>query len=203
MYSNPVTPKLFNYILQFMLKDDLDIEDMLGKPISGEEYIIYPSQLGHRKDLFQEIGTEYLSDESFRKLCYLHGSWQVPAVTSFLKEIYGLSDEQKALIELLLENAIIHGNENDPDKPISIKVLKGRNTAFKITDQGQGFYPKLIQEDFQNGNSYSRGLGSGTMFAAKCPQSLVRYSNQGRSVEVLCLNSTERPKPYFTNLDLE
>jgi anti-sigma regulatory factor (Ser/Thr protein kinase) len=112
-----------------------------------------------------------------------------------------LSDEQEVLLELLLENALIHGNQNDPSKPIDIKVIKGDHVAFKITDRGRGFYPELVLNDFLAGRPYSEYFGCGTKFAAKCTQSLVRYSRQGNSVEILFLKGQGMPKPYFIELN--
>lgn len=183
-----------------MFDNKSDFGEMAGETVSGIEYKISPSQLGQERNILEEFEDTDLSYEEFRQISSLHGSLVIPRLSGFFKEKYGLSEEQEGLLDLLLENAIIHGNENDPNREVSVKVLEGMNVAFKITDQGQGFYPRQVLEDFEKGRPYSKYFGWGTYFAAKCTQSLVRYSRQGNSVEVLFLKGDRMPKPYFSDI---
>ncbi|MBN2094612.1 MAG: hypothetical protein JW727_01055 [Candidatus Aenigmarchaeota archaeon] len=89
----------------------LDVGEMLGEIKRGERYVIFPSEIGERKDLFEELGGLEVSDTDFWKMCGLHGTWQIPGLPGLFREKYGLSDEQELLLEFLIENAIIHGNE--------------------------------------------------------------------------------------------
>jgi serine/threonine-protein kinase RsbW len=68
----------------------------------------------------------------------------------------------KLIFSELLYNAIIHGNNSDPDKKvrISLQVVNGRQVNAGITDEGPGFdYQQTVSRDPVEGLYSETGRG--------------------------------------------
>jgi len=95
----------------------------------------------------------------------------------------------KILVSTLegVNNAILHGNQSDPEKKIEIEIsIRKGGLKIKITDQGNGFIPKTIPDptvpenlELPNG----RGVYLMSRLADK-----IRYSKKGNSVTMIFKN---------------
>lgn len=53
----------------------------------------------------------------------------------------------------LVNNAIFHGNRNDPDKTVEVRiVLKNKGVEISVADEGKGFDPTDIPDPLSNEN---------------------------------------------------
>jgi serine/threonine-protein kinase RsbW len=86
-------------------------------------------------------------------------------------------------VEEALMNAIKHGNESNPDKPVHI-VLKISDTEFyaKITDQGIGFDPETVCDPTLDEN-VNKACGRGVMLIKNFVDT-VSYNATGNEVEM-------------------
>ena len=95
----------------------------------------------------------------------------------------------KILVSTLegVNNAILHGNQSDPEKKIEIEIsIRKGGLKIKITDQGNGFIPKTIPDptvpenlELPNG----RGVYLMSRLADK-----IKYSRKGNSVTMIFKN---------------
>ena len=95
----------------------------------------------------------------------------------------------KILVSTLegVNNAILHGNQSDPEKKIEIEIsIRKGGLKIKITDQGNGFIPKTIPDptvpenlELPNG----RGVYLMSRLADK-----IKYSKKGNSVTMIFKN---------------
>ena len=86
-------------------------------------------------------------------------------------------------VEKALMNAIKHGNESNPDKPVHV-VLQFSDTQFygKITDQGVGFDPECIRDPTTDEN-VGKTCGRGVMLMKNFVDT-VSYNACGNEVEM-------------------
>ena len=95
-------------------------------------------------------------------------------------------DDQFAIrmaVEEALMNAIKHGNESNPEKPVNV-ILKFSETLFygKITDQGTGFDPDCICDPTTDDN-VDKPCGRGVMLMKNFVDT-VSYNAAGNEVEM-------------------
>ncbi len=83
-----------------------------------------------------------------------------------------------------VNNAIVHGNELDRKKDVSIKsVVQEDVIRFKISDEGEGFDPRQLPDPCQEENVAMLG-GRGVMLM-RALSSEVFFSNGGATVELV------------------
>ncbi len=104
-----------------------------------------------------------------------------------LTERYHISDDlyPNILISLTeaVNNAIIHGNNNDKSKFVDICFNKSRESfIFKVSDQGSGFNPTAIPDPTLPENIECCG-GRG-VFLMKSLSDRVEYCEDGNTVEI-------------------
>jgi serine/threonine-protein kinase RsbW len=59
-------------------------------------------------------------------------------------------------------NAIIHGNDNDPDKKVKLEFTSDkRGLAFKVIDEGKGFDYKNVPDPLEAENGDVQNIGRG------------------------------------------
>ncbi len=87
-------------------------------------------------------------------------------------------------VEEALMNAIKHGNESNPDKPVHV-VLKFSDIQFygKITDQGVGFDPDCVRDPTTDEN-VDKACGRGVMLIKNFVDE-VTYNATGNEVEMI------------------
>lgn len=82
------------------------------------------------------------------------------ALDDFLEETlkgFGMADNDVADVAIsvteLVNNAITHGNMNDPEKTVEVKIAGNSNQVeITIEDQGQGFNPGNIPDPLSDEN---------------------------------------------------
>lgn len=81
-------------------------------------------------------------------------------------------------------NAIIHGNNNDPDKKVKIRALLSEDQlTFTIEDEGPGFNPDQIPNPLDNENLLKTG-GRG-IYLIKYYADYVHFSDKGNKVTIV------------------
>jgi len=114
----------------------------------------------------------------------------IPQVESIVKEIsdrFGLSEVMHGnmLISLTeaVNNAIIHGNQNDKSKCVKMNIVKEHsNIAVQITDEGDGFdHTKLPDPTAPENLLELNGRGVFLMYQL-CDE--IDYLNDGRTVKM-------------------
>ncbi len=111
-------------------------------------------------------------------------------IEAYLKRIfseYAIEDNKypDVLITITeaVNNAIIHGNENDISKFVDVNCKKSSDgITFHISDQGKGFNPKKVP----NPTSPDRleCCGGRGVYIIKELSDNVQYLNNGRTVEI-------------------
>lgn len=105
---------------------------------------------------------------------------QIKETVSIGDDIYG-----NIMISLTeaVNNAIFHGNENDPNKSVEVVCRKdGHTLSFIVSDQGKGFdYNNL--PDPTDPENLEKLTGRG-VFLMKQLSDLLVYSNGGSTVEM-------------------
>ena len=92
-----------------------------------------------------------------------------------------------------LTNAILHGNQSDPNKKVSVHVyVSSSRFKIKVKDQGEGFDYRLVA-DPTKAQGLTRSSGRGVYLMHKIMDKVV-YSDGGRSVELEKINSNSHPK---------
>ena len=114
-----------------------------------------------------------------------------------LKKFLWNQDDQFAIqmaVEEALMNAIKHGNESNPDKPVHV-VLKFSDTQFygKITDQGVGFDPTCICDPTADEN-VDKACGRGVMLMKNFVDT-VSYNACGNEVEMTKQRTSKAESP--------
>ncbi len=115
---------------------------------------------------------------------------QIRHLEAYVKElasIHNISDElyPNILISLTeaVNNAIIHGNNNDGSKYVDICFDKKEQTfEFKVSDQGKGFNPSSVPDPTLPENIECCG-GRG-VFLIKQLSDRVNFLDQGSTVEI-------------------
>lgn len=77
----------------------------------------------------------------------------------------GLDEDERFHVTMAVReavvNAVLHGNEYDPDRKISVGLENtGKSLVFTIADQGQGFVPEDVPDPLAPENLL-RGTGRG------------------------------------------
>ena len=99
-------------------------------------------------------------------------------------------------IEEALKNAMIHGNRHDEEKYITIEFKRIPNQLlFIITDEGEGFDFKKIQQEVFDFNFSGKGL-----FLIQSLANKVTFHNNGRSVEIGFIISGINPETAFKRI---
>ena len=83
-----------------------------------------------------------------------------------------------------VNNAIVHGNELDKQKEVSVKsIVQSDHIRFKVSDEGDGFNPKELPDPCCNDNVMTIG-GRGVMLM-RALSSEVYFTNGGATVELV------------------
>lgn len=103
----------------------------------------------------------------------------------------GISPENygKILVSTLegVNNAILHGNQSDPDKMVDIEIVfEKKELRIKITDEGNGFIPKKLPDPTVPENLESLN-GRGVFLMSKLADK-IKYSKKGNSVTMIFKN---------------
>ncbi len=82
-----------------------------------------------------------------------------------------------------VNNAIIHGNDQDETKKVQVMVRKrNRDIAFRVSDEGRGFDYNSLPDPTAPGNLTK--LGGRGVFLMKELSDDMRYYDNGRTVEM-------------------
>ena len=83
--------------------------------------------------------------------------------------------------EEALRNAMVHGNESDPGKKVTIETeVDGDSVIIAVEDEGPGFKPEDLPDPTQDENLLKEG-GRG-VYLMKHLMDELRYENDGRKV---------------------
>jgi serine/threonine-protein kinase RsbW len=83
------------------------------------------------------------------------------------------------------KNAIVHGNKNNPEKKVKICFKSIQNgLCFTITDQGNGFDFRNIQNPVEAECSFSENIGKG-IFLIRSLADHVSYNSKGNVVKIV------------------
>lgn len=112
---------------------------------------------------------------------------KVEAFVEVLKTDLQLSEEMEANILVSLSeavnNAIVHGNKNNPAKKVSIKMEKDGNLlSFVVADEGEGFDPAVIIDPTAPEN-LDKPSGRG-IFLMRSLADKVEFIDGGRKVNI-------------------
>jgi serine/threonine-protein kinase RsbW len=105
--------------------------------------------------------------------------------------LLGISQDNygKILVSTLeaVNNAILHGNNSDPEKIVGIEIIyRSNELKIKVTDEGEGFKPDEVPDPTMPENIEEingRGVFLMTHLADK-----IRYSKKGNSVTMTFKN---------------
>jgi len=82
-----------------------------------------------------------------------------------------------------VENAITHGNKNNPEKEVTIKFeVKQEGLSFMITDEGEGFNYEEIPDPITSEINESKGRG---LFLIKSLSDNVKFHENGKCIEII------------------
>ncbi|MBN2091289.1 ATP-binding protein [candidate division KSB1 bacterium] len=101
-------------------------------------------------------------------------------------------NEATIAVSEAIANAVIHGNQNDPDKYVSVDVkLNGKKLTVKVSDEGTGFSPTAIPNPL-NGENRMKTSGRG-VYLMKATMDEVNFnlSRKGLEVELIKFLSDE------------
>jgi serine/threonine-protein kinase RsbW len=127
---------------------------------------------------------------SIDKICYV-----IRDIIKYLEGLYGQIDQNilfeiKVILNELLLNAIIHGNEKDYNKNVKITVVVGKfnDAYFIIEDEGQGYNCRFAIEgaesDMCGDDIFNmRETGRGLILVENLCNS-VRFNKKGNRVVV-------------------
>lgn len=92
-----------------------------------------------------------------------------------------------------LANAMLYGNERDPNKRVRVEVcVAGTRVTARVTDEGEGFDPKSVPDPTEPAN-ITKPCGRGLFLMRKlCDE--VRFNEKGNSV-TLVIRVADRSKP--------
>jgi anti-sigma regulatory factor (Ser/Thr protein kinase) len=83
-----------------------------------------------------------------------------------------------------LSNAMLYGNERDPDKRVRVEVIVGeREIKARVTDEGTGFAPGRVPDPTEPGNLEKSG-GRG-LFLMRELMDEVHYNERGNQVTLV------------------
>lgn len=95
----------------------------------------------------------------------------------------------KILVSTLegVNNAILHGNQSDPEKKVEIEILIGiGELKITITDEGKGFIPKTIPDPTVPEN-IELPNGRGVYLMSRLADKII-YNKKGNSVTMIFKN---------------
>jgi serine/threonine-protein kinase RsbW len=103
----------------------------------------------------------------------------------------GISEDYygKILVSTLegVNNAILHGNNSDPEKMVDIEIaFERKELRIKITDEGKGFLPKKLPDPTVPENLELLN-GRGVFLMTKLADE-IKYSKKGNSVTMIFKN---------------
>lgn len=116
---------------------------------------------------------------------------EIARLEPFVDELQKISDfdeNKKNDVLLVLNeavmNAIVHGNQNDPQKRITVQAhLNSQKLIFKVKDEGQGFDPSKLPDPLDPENLLKPG-GRGVFLIHQYADE-VHYSEKGNEVEIV------------------
>ncbi|WP_138430584.1 ATP-binding protein [Fodinibius saliphilus] len=113
---------------------------------------------------------------------------RIPPFVDELKTWADLEEEDFNRILLTLSeavnNAIVHGNEQDPDKNTYINVkLNDRTLSISIRDEGDGFDPSDTPDPLKEENLLNEG-GRGIYLMEQYADE-IQFNDEGREVSVI------------------
>lgn len=133
--------------------------------------------------------------ESTEKKLVLSSSFdEMDRVQPFVKELQDwaeFKDDDFNRIMLALSeavnNAIIHGNNEDPDKNVYINVIldddpENRTLKISVRDEGEGFNPTEIPDPIKDENLLNEG-GRGIYLMEQYADDIT-FSDEGRKVTI-------------------
>jgi serine/threonine-protein kinase RsbW len=83
-----------------------------------------------------------------------------------------------------LSNAMLYGNDSDPEKRVRVEVtIKHEEVSVIVTDQGMGFDPASVPDPTLPGNISKTG-GRG-IFLMKALMDEVKFNERGNSVTLV------------------
>ncbi|MCG8607824.1 ATP-binding protein [bacterium] len=95
--------------------------------------------------------------------------------------------EQHALTLSVTEavsNAIVHGNESNPNKKVQLKALaKPEQVTIQVTDEGRGFDPQRVQDPTKKENLLKLS-GRGIFFIRRFMDE-VRFNTLGNEITMI------------------
>lgn len=133
-----------------------------------------------------------MSGSNEKKLVLSSSFDQMERVQPFVKELTewaNLGDEDSNRIMLTLSeavnNAIMHGNNEDPDKNAYINVTLGDNRTMSINvrDEGEGFDPEDVPNPLKEENLLNEG-GRG-IYLMKQYADEVQFGDSGRKITMI------------------
>lgn len=115
----------------------------------------------------------------------------ISSIERFVEEIcdyYNINDTYFGNILIALteafQNALVHGNENDPSKMIHVVFeSKPKGLSFTVKDEGQGFDPETVPDplDLEISGDTEKGRG---IFLMRSLSDKMIVSDDGRSIEM-------------------
>lgn len=82
-----------------------------------------------------------------------------------------------------VENAITHGNKNNPEKEVTIRFeAKQEGLSFMIIDEGEGFDHKGIPDPITSQLDENKGRG---LFLIKSLSDNVKFHENGKCIEII------------------
>lgn len=115
----------------------------------------------------------------------------ISSIERFVEEIcdyYNINDTYFGNILIALteafQNALIHGNKNDPSKTINVVFeSKPKGLSFTVTDEGAGFNPDTVPDPLDLDVDVESEKGRGVFLMRSLSDKLI-VTDEGRSIEM-------------------
>lgn len=115
----------------------------------------------------------------------------ISSIERFVEEIcdyYNINDTYFGNILIALteafQNALIHGNKNDPSKIINVVFeSKPKGLSFTVTDEGAGFDPDTVPDPLDLDVDVELEKGRGVFLMRSLSDKLI-VTDEGRSIEM-------------------
>jgi serine/threonine-protein kinase RsbW len=83
-----------------------------------------------------------------------------------------------------LANAVLYGNDNDPDRTVLVEVtLDTERVIIRVSDEGEGFDPSTVPDPTRPENLHRSG-GRG-LFLIRSLMDEMQYNDRGNSVQMV------------------